>query len=32
MVASEIELEVQPSWPIFEKSGSHLREKGGALT
>ena len=31
MVASEIAIEVQPSWPIFEKC-PHLREKGGVLT
>jgi hypothetical protein len=31
MVASEIAVEVQPSWPIFEKC-PHLREKGGVLT
>jgi hypothetical protein len=31
MVASEIAVEVHPSWPIFEK-WPHLREKGGVLT
>jgi hypothetical protein len=31
MVALEIPVEVQPSWPIFEKC-PHLREKGGVLT
>jgi hypothetical protein len=31
VVAPEIEAEVQPRRPIFEKC-SHLREKGGVLT
>ena len=31
MVVSGIAIELQPSWPIFEKC-SHLREKGGVLT
>ena len=31
MVAPEIVVEVQPTWPIFEKC-PHLREKGGVLT
>ena len=30
MVVSGIEIELQPSWPIFEKC-SHLREKGVVL-
>ena len=31
LVAPEIAVEVQPTWPIFEKC-PHLREKGGVLT
>ena len=30
LVVSGIEIELQPTWPIFEKC-SHLREKGGVL-
>jgi hypothetical protein len=31
MVVGGIAIELQPSWPIFEKC-PHLREKGGVLT
>ena len=30
LVAPEIAVEVQPTWPIFEKC-SHFQEKGGVL-
>ena len=31
LVVSGIDIELQPTWPNFEKC-SHLREKGGVLT
>jgi hypothetical protein len=31
LVVSGIVIELQPTWPIFEKC-PHLREKGGVLT
>jgi hypothetical protein len=31
MVLGGIAIELEPSWPIFEKC-PHLREKGGVLT